>query len=103
LFPSAPSRTTTPFVILDTHLDWRFARHPYVIQGLAIRFYAGVPLKSEEGHSLGSLCIIDNKPRTSFSEEESQTLEDLGALAMREIELYTVSFRLMLVPSPVGR
>lgn len=40
---------------------------------------------------MGSLCVIDDKPRASFSDEESQDLEDLGTLVMREIELYTVS------------
>jgi len=40
---------------------------------------------------LGSLCVIDDEPRTSFSAEESEDLEDMGLLVMREIELYTVS------------
>lgn len=85
------SKDSSPFVILDTHLDWRFKNHPYVVSGKMFRFYAGTALKSEDGHSLGSLCVIDNKPRESFSEEERQDLQDLGALVMREIELYTVS------------
>ena len=49
-------------VINDTLEDARFSQNPYVTGGPKIRFYAGYPLITHEGHRLGALCIMDNKP-----------------------------------------
>lgn len=51
-----------------------------------VRFYAGVPLTSIEGVQLGSLCVIDTRPR-AFSAEDRDTLRDLAALVNRELHL----------------
>ena len=50
-------------IVLDTHLDVRFENHSKVKDG-SVRFYCGVPLTTEEGYAIGSLCVFDNKPRT---------------------------------------
>lgn len=47
----------------DATLDPRFAGNPLVQDGLHIRFYAGMPLLSQQGFSYGTLCVIDTQPR----------------------------------------
>ena len=77
------------FVVHDTAKDKRFADNPLVTGEPHIKFYAGCPLAMDNGSSLGTLCIIDTKPRT-FGEHECQLLRDLGALT--EIELLVQHF-----------
>ncbi|MFX5587238.1 GAF domain-containing protein, partial [Acinetobacter baumannii] len=43
--------------------DTRFFDNPDVVSGLKIGFYAGAPIKSSNGFTLGSVCTIDNSPR----------------------------------------
>ncbi|WP_138431563.1 PAS domain S-box protein [Fodinibius saliphilus] len=62
-------------IVEDTLMDLRFKDSPYVEQG--IRFYAGVPLKTEKGFNLGTICVIDNKPR-QLTDQQVQSLKLLG-------------------------
>lgn len=60
-------------VIPDTYEDERTKLNPLVIQGPRIRFYAGVPLLTEEAHAIGTLCVMDTDPH-------SMTVAQGGAL-----------------------
>lgn len=51
------------FVVEDAQADERFRAMPVGEEGLRIRFYAGVPLRTVEGHAIGALCVMDNEPR----------------------------------------
>lgn len=73
-----------PFIIPDTLEDERFADNPLVSGEPHIRFYAGVPLVFEGSTKLGTLCIIDTKPRM-FSRQETQDLVDLAKIAEQEL------------------
>lgn len=90
-----------PFIVQDTLEDPRFSSNPLVTQAPFIRFYAGAPLILSNGHRIGSLCVIDIKPKklnafqisalTTISQwvialVESQHKEQLRAEATSVIE-----------------
>lgn len=75
-----------PLVIEDAR------EHPLVKDNLAIRdldvvAYAGIPLITRGGEALGTLCVIDHKPR-SWTTDQIETLTDLAASVLTEIELH---------------
>ena len=74
-----------PLVVGDALLDERFANNPLVLGPPHIRFYGGVPLRTQRGYNLGTLCVIDTTPRT-LSQRQQQHLSEFGQLLMREIE-----------------
>lgn len=73
------------FCIPNALEDPRFADNPLVTGGPAIRFYAGAPLHAPNGQRVGTLCIIDSKPRR-FSPEELSVLRDLADGVEAELE-----------------
>jgi diguanylate cyclase (GGDEF)-like protein len=72
-------------VITDATKDARFFDNPLVTDAPSIRFYAGCPLTIGEGLKIGTLCLIDQKPRV-MDEEDQQLFKDLGALVEQEIK-----------------
>lgn len=70
-------------LVADARQDERFSDNPLVTGDPLIRFYAGCPLKVD-GHNLGTLCLIDDRPR-EFSPTELELLLDLGELARQEL------------------
>ena len=85
-FCSHAIESTGVMIVPDAAQDARFADNPLVTGEPNIAFYAGAPLITKEGHALGTLCVIDNKPRDGFSEDDKQLLSDLAATVMTEIE-----------------
>lgn len=85
-------RARAPLVVPDAQLDARFADNPLVTGAPGIRFYAGAPLALPSGHVLGSLCVIDTRPR-AFSAAELRLLQDLAALVMSQIDLHQLAGR----------
>ena len=72
--------------IRDAATDMRALANPLVAQGLGLRFYAAAPLRTHDGFNLGTLCIIDRKPR-DLSPFEAELLMKLAALVMDQMEL----------------
>ncbi len=70
----------------DASLDPRFADNPLVAIDPNIRFYAGVPLITDDGYALGTLCVIDRQPR-DLTEQQIRQLEALSRLVISQFEL----------------
>ena len=77
---------TEMFVVPDALQDARFRDNPLVGGEPHIRFYAGIPLINEDGFALGTLCVIDEQPR-SLSEAETSALKALSRLVLGQMEL----------------
>jgi len=77
---------TGPFVVTDALEDARFADNPLVTGALGLRFYAGVPIRTAGGLALGTLCALDQRPRT-LSADDLQTLQDLADMVSQEVQL----------------
>jgi signal transduction histidine kinase/ActR/RegA family two-component response regulator len=74
------------FEVEDTLHDKRFFDNPLVISEPNIRFYAGTPLVSHDGHAIGTLCVIDDKPN-KLTRNQRQALEVLGRSVISQMEL----------------
>ncbi|PHV36961.1 sensor domain-containing phosphodiesterase [Janthinobacterium sp. BJB304] len=73
-------------LVEDAAADARFADNPLVAGPPYIRFYAGAPLLTPEGHAIGALCVTDTR-RRSFDAAQRRQLQQLAALAMSQLLL----------------
>ncbi|WDZ95774.1 sensor domain-containing phosphodiesterase [Herbaspirillum sp. WKF16] len=73
-------------VVEDAAADPRFATNPMVTSSPHIRFYAGAPLITPDGHAIGALCITDTETH-SFTAAQRRQLQQLAALAMSQMLL----------------
>jgi GAF domain-containing protein len=72
-------------VVPDTLADERFADNLLVTEDPNIRFYAGAPIFTPDGHPIGTLCVIDAAPR-GLTDEQADALRDLARAVSRQIE-----------------
>ena len=74
------------FVVPDARANATFRDNPFVAAENGIRFYAGAPLVTPNGHALGTLCVLDRVPRTLTS-DQVEALEALRRQAEAQLEL----------------
>ncbi|MGI4977098.1 MAG: putative bifunctional diguanylate cyclase/phosphodiesterase [Janthinobacterium lividum] len=78
---------TEMLVVLDAILDPRFADNPLVTGEPFIRFYAGLPLVSPSGHAIGTLCLVDTRPRRDFAAGQRRRLRRLADMVLDRLAL----------------
>nr|WP_301289188.1 EAL domain-containing protein [Natronocella acetinitrilica] len=86
-FCDAAIRSQDALVVTDALEDPRFATNPLVTGAPHIRFYAGVPLVSRDGYALGTLCVLDTRPRHDIGEQQIQQLRELANAVLSQMEL----------------
>ena len=74
------------YVLVDASVDPRALANPLVAGEFGLRFYAAVPLTTQDGHNLGTLCVIDKEPRP-VTQDEIDDLKDLASLVIDQLEL----------------
>ncbi|AYR20134.1 putative bifunctional diguanylate cyclase/phosphodiesterase [Alcaligenes faecalis] len=75
-------------LIPDTLKAPEFASSPLVTSPPYVRFYAGKPLLAPTGERLGTVCLMDTKPRHTFTDDDRANLSDLATLVMARIEAH---------------
>jgi GAF domain-containing protein len=81
------------YVVSNAALDPRTVNHPLVRGELGLRFYAAAPIRTHDGYRLGTVNVIDNRPREA-TERQLTALEHLASMVSDELEL-----RLMVIRS----
>ncbi len=82
-----------PLIVHDAAVDHRFAAHPDVVGPLGLRFYAGFPVRDEDGVALGALCVADTEPR-HLTDEQTSCIRALVITAEELIRLRRAMFHL---------
>jgi two-component sensor histidine kinase len=77
---------TDPYVLTDASCDPRSLANPLVAGEFGLRFYVAAPLRTSDGHNLGTLCVIDRQPRAVTDDQIAQ-LEALAGIVMDQMEL----------------
>lgn len=75
-----------PMVVEDARYDERFHDNPFTTQDPHIVFYAGIPIVDPQGNALGSLCVLDSRPR-ELSDQKLEALKALAKLVQTHLEL----------------
>lgn len=98
----AIQRPDRVMVVPDAQLDERFCKNPLVSGDPFVRFYAGAPLVSPEGHALGTLCVIDHEPR-ELAPGVGEALQALARLVVMQLEFRRLAMDLSAAQADIAR
>ena len=87
------------FLVEAADYDERFQGHPWVMAPPAVRFYAGVPLLTDDGHAIGSLAVMDVVSRT-LTPEQSTGMQTLAKQVMAQLLLRRQACEIVSMPCP---
>jgi len=76
---------TTVLTVVDATQDERFSSNPHVLKPDGVRFYAGTPVMSNDGEAIGTVCVVDSRPREINSDQKT-LLMALARTAARLLE-----------------
>lgn len=91
-FCSLTVLTPEVHVVENALVDPVVSRNPLVCGEFGLRFYAGAPLVTPDGFIIGTVCIVDTKPRV-FSDHEKRILSGMAAVVMEQIELHLITLQ----------
>jgi len=77
-------------VVGDVQKDARFHDNPHLGGPQGVRFYAGQPLRAPDGHRIGTLCVLDHRPR-DFSAVDRRVLVELAGRVEQELALLSIA------------
>ncbi|MFC9975771.1 PP2C family protein-serine/threonine phosphatase [Spirillospora sp. NPDC127200] len=83
-----------PYVVTDARADPRAAAHPFVRGDLGVRFYAAAVITTADGFALGTVSVLDTRPRRPTT-DQLQALQELAALVMDELEARLSALRVV--------
>jgi GAF domain-containing protein len=70
------------FIVPNALTDPRVNANPWVVGDPNVRFYAGAPLIAPEGFAIGTVCVLDNRPRTGLAADQRAALQELATRVM---------------------
>lgn len=76
------------FVVADTTVNPVFKDHPAVVQEPYVRFYAGAPIKTDDGYRLGTICAFDSAPRTELDHKDRMFLKTMAELCFDRLKAF---------------
>ncbi|MDB5817687.1 MAG: hypothetical protein JWQ11_1327 [Rhizobacter sp.] len=79
------------FVVPNALTDPRVNANPWVVGDPNVRFYAGAPLIAPEGFAIGTVCVLDNRPRVGLAPDQRAALQDFAARVMACLDLRKIS------------
>jgi phosphoserine phosphatase RsbU/P len=91
-----------PYVVLDASVDPRHLTNPLVAEEFGLRFYAAAPIVTHDGYRLGTVNVMDKQPR-EITQLQMDTLKDLAAIVVDELELRLSARRLQDVQSELSQ
>ncbi|MDO7173541.1 sensor histidine kinase [Mariniflexile sp. AS56] len=91
------------FIVSDATKDERFFDNPLITGDPHVAFYAGAPLNTSDGFSLGTLCVVDTKPREPLTEGQKSSLKALANQVMVLLELRRKNMKLEHANNEISR
>ncbi|KAL0941520.1 sensor histidine kinase response [Colletotrichum truncatum] len=78
--------TVPGLIVPDCRFDSRFSKRPYVLSEPGVRFYAGVPIFSRNGHRIGSFAVSDERPHDGLTVSEIKFMQGIAQTVMEHLE-----------------